>query len=75
MSRHTTFAGLALAGSLAAATAVTAQANLTAETSGGGASNHVAMVALGEIAAEQGLANFQILDGQVRGRVLVDVNA
>ncbi|MCB1350198.1 MAG: C4-dicarboxylate ABC transporter substrate-binding protein [Maritimibacter sp.] len=75
MSRHTTFAGLALAGSLAAATAVTAQANLTAETSGGGASNHVAMVALGEIAAEQGLANFQILDGQVLTNSLANLVA
>lgn len=72
MSKITKIAALAIAGGFAAAGAF-AQANLTTETSGGAASNHVAMVALGEIAGEQGLANFQILDGQVLTNSLSNV--
>lgn len=64
MSRFQTMAALAVAGTVLA-TSASAQVNLTAETSGGAASNHVVMTALGELAAEQGLASFQILDGQV----------
>lgn len=74
MSKFTKLAVLSVVGALAAGSAA-AQANLTAETSGGSASNHIAMVALGEIAAEQGLANFQILDGQVLTNSLANVVA
>jgi TRAP-type uncharacterized transport system substrate-binding protein len=72
MSTFFRLTGLAAAGILAAS-AASAQANLTAETSGAGASNHIAITALGEIAAERGIADFQVLDGQVLTNSLLNV--
>ncbi|MEC3863141.1 TAXI family TRAP transporter solute-binding subunit [Mesobacterium sp. TK19101] len=58
-----TFAGLCLAGALAAGNAQ-AQANLTAETSSPGNSPHVSILHLAEVASTAGVANLQVQDGQ-----------
>lgn len=58
------FAGLCLAGALAAGSA-TAQANLTAETSSPGNSPHVSIVHLAEAASAAGVASLQVQEGQV----------
>lgn len=71
MSIRMTFVAAAAA-ALIAGTA-SAQANLTVETSGGGASNHVANATLGELAGAAGVANFQVLDDQVLTNSLLNV--
>lgn len=71
MSIRTTIAAAAAFGLVAAS--ATAQSNLTVETSGGGASNHVANATLGELAGAAGVANFQVLDDQVLTNSLLNV--
>jgi TRAP-type uncharacterized transport system substrate-binding protein len=56
-----------------AASAAQAQVTLTAETAAAGASPYVSVTALGEIAAERGIANFQVLDDQVLTNSLQNV--
>jgi len=63
MSTKFSFAALVAAGAIAAAGA-NAQVNLTAETASPGGSIFLSMAHLGEVAAEFGIANIQIADGQ-----------
>jgi len=63
MSKLLSITGLVAAGLMAATSAI-AQQNLTAETASPGGSIHLSMAHLGEIAAEAGIANIQVADGQ-----------
>jgi TRAP-type uncharacterized transport system substrate-binding protein len=58
-----TMMSLGIAAALAAGT-VQAEVNLTAETASPGGSIHLSMSHLGEVAAEMGVANIQVSDGQ-----------
>lgn len=68
--RHT-LATLALAG--LAAGQVQAQVNLTAETSSPGNSPHVSILHLAEIAAQEGIANLQVQEGQTLTNSVLNV--
>ncbi|MFV0382649.1 TAXI family TRAP transporter solute-binding subunit [Paracoccus sp. (in: a-proteobacteria)] len=52
---------------------VFAQSNITAEITSPGSSNHAAIATLGELASEQGLAQFQMLEGQVLTNSLLNL--
>ena len=58
-----TMMSLGITAALAAGT-VQAEVNLTAETASPGGSIHLSMSHLGEVAAEKGVANIQVSDGQ-----------
>ncbi|MDF0595622.1 TAXI family TRAP transporter solute-binding subunit [Psychromarinibacter halotolerans] len=55
------------------ATGASAQANLTAETSSPGNSPHVSILHLAEIAAEAGIANLQVQEGQTLTNSIVNI--
>jgi len=59
-----TMVSLGIAAALAAGTVQAEIKNLTAETASPGGSIHLSMVHLGEVAAEMGVANIQVSDGQ-----------
>lgn len=59
-----TMVSLGIATALAAGTAQAEIKNLTAETASPGGSIHLSMAHLGEVAAEMGVANIQVSDGQ-----------
>lgn len=65
-NKKLTASGFAASLGLGLALAGTAQAieNLTAETASPGGSIHLSMAHLGEVAAEMGVANIQVADGQ-----------
>lgn len=61
------------AASLAAAPALAAGKNLTAETAGPGGAPHTTVTTLGEVASGAGIANFQVLDSQTLTNSLQNV--
>ena len=58
------FALTALAATVAFAVSANAQQNLTAETASPGGVPHAVITTLAELAAAQGIANFQVAEGQ-----------